>query len=451
MKDDNSTQKEYNEKLKQDNTNNNIDSPKKEKNESYINHLLSPDLAINQKFFPSKENYFGIKTSPKNMDRTISPSHSPILNYYAGLSPNGEDINNHSPQNECFRNLLDNFSGNISPYSNYSPSNFFYDQNSSKDTKISSNNNYNSNSNEEEAKTLQEKMAPLLRKLDDNNYFMQKISLSLKNMEEKNENQFEDKEDEDEDNEEALTLAFDNLGEELIKEQKFIIDNEILQTKKKPSAYANLINNMDNTNNNGQIGKILETKNTNEKQSGEINILQSNNSLIENIINKKEFRPYIPNNYRNKAQYSNNSQNPIEQQIYTNKVYQNFVNYNVENIDNQNTEQYIRFCKNNIDLENNNKFSMESKKDIHSKQNDFDDENLCNNFYYNGDYYKINNYKEYKKKDYLKTGDIPSISVADIVTTITSNNKKIKRIDPNIYLNESIEYLSYNIFPLAKD
>jgi hypothetical protein len=148
---------------------------------------------------------------------------------------------------------------------------------------------------------------------------------------------------------------------------------------------------MDNTNNNGQIGKILETKNTNEKQLGEINILQNNNSLIENIINKKEFRPYIPNNYRNKAQYSNNSQNPIEQQIYTNKVYQNFANYNAENIDNQNTEQYIRFCKNNIDFENNNKFSIESKKDIHSKQNDFDDKNLYNSFYYNGDYYKINN------------------------------------------------------------
>ena len=51
----------------------------------------------------------------------------------------------------------------------------------------------------------------------------------------------------------------------------------------------------------------------------------------------------------------------------------------------------------------------------------------------------------------MKTGEIPSISAADIVTAITANNKKIKRIDPNAYLNESIEYLSYNIFPLAKD
>ena len=39
----------------------------------------------------------------------------------------------------------------------------------------------------------------------------------------------------------------------------------------------------------------------------------------------------------------------------------------------------------------------------------------------------------------------------DFVNTITSNNKKIKRVNPKIYLNESYEYLSHNIFILAKD
>ena len=38
-----------------------------------------------------------------------------------------------------------------------------------------------------------------------------------------------------------------------------------------------------------------------------------------------------------------------------------------------------------------------------------------------------------------------------MVTTITSNKKKIKRVNPKAYLDESYEYLSHNIFILAKD
>jgi CCR4-NOT transcription complex subunit 4 len=52
---------------------------------------------------------------------------------------------------------------------------------------------------------------------------------------------------------------------------------------------------------------------------------------------------------------------------------------------------------------------------------------------------KIEKNVENKKEDYKKTGKIPSITQDDIVTTITSNNKVIKRINPNIYLNESLE------------
>ena len=443
MKDDNSNQKENNEKLKQENTNNIISSSEKEQCESYIDKFIYPDQALNQKFFPNKENYFGIK----NMNIIISPSQSPILNYYAGLSPKKEELNNN---NDFFINSSNNFSGKLSPYFNSNPSKFSNDQNPRKDTIISLNNNNNSNINEEESKTLQKKMEPLLRKTDYNNNFIKKSSLPLNNFEEKIEKQFEDNKDREklEDNEETFTLTTDNFGEVLIKEQNLIKENEILQTQKKQSTDGNLINNLSIIKNSGHIENFGE-KNNNESQSSENKILQNNDSLVENIINKKEFKPYIPHIYRNKSRYLKNTQNPNEQEINNNnesnqkEVYQDFTNYNLENITHQKTEQHFRFCKNNIDMENNNKFSMKSK-------NDFDDENLYNNFYYNGDYYKINN-KEYKKKDYLKPGEIPSISSADIVTTITSNNKKIKRIDPNTYLNESIEYLSYNIFPLAKD
>ena len=466
MKDDNAAQKEKNENQMQDYINNITSSPKQSQNDSYTNKLLSPEQTMNQKFFPSKENYFGIKTSPKNTGRPISPVHSPILDYYAGLSPKKDELNT-SPKNDYYNNLNlnpNNFSGKLSPNFNYSPSTIFNDQKSNKDVRNSFSNNFtfqNFNNNEEDSKTLQEKMAPFVRKTDANN-FIRKSSFPSNN-DEKNENQFD--EDEDEDNEEAFTLTFDNFDDDLLKDPKLILESDNLQIQKKPStgmnSSSNIINNSNSNINNTteQIGTNLNEKNLIEKQEGE----KANNSnsqvdenMVKNIINKKEFKPYIPNKYRNKAQNLNNIKNPVEGQMYSpyenNEMeeYLNFMNNDMENKIPENVEQYINFRSNNIGFENNNKFSLD-KNDFSKKQSELDNENLYNNFYYNGDNYKISNFKEYKKKDYLKTGEIPSISAADIVTAITANNKKIKRIDPNTYLNESIEYLSYNIFPLAKD
>ena len=466
MKDDNAAQKEKNENQIQDYINNITSSSKQSQNDSYTNKLLSPEQTMNQKFFPSKENYFGIKTSPKNTGRPISPVHSPILDYYAGLSPKKDELNT-SPKNDYYNNLNlnpNNFSGKLSPNFNYSPSTIFNDQKSNKDVRNSFSNNFtfqNFNNNEEDSKTLQEKMAPFVRKTDANN-FIRKSSFPSNN-DEKNENQFD--EDEDEDNEEAFTLTFDNFDDDLLKDPKLILESDNLQIQKKPStgmnSSSNIINNSNiNINNTTeQIGTNLNEKNIIEKQDGE----KPNNSnsqidenMVKNIINKKEFKPYIPNKYRNKAQNLNNIKNPVEGQMYSpyenNEMeeYLDFMNNDMENKIPENVEQYINFRSNNIGFENNNKFSLD-KNHFGKKQSELDNENLYNNFYYNGDNYKISNFKEYKKKDYLKTGEIPSISAADIVTAITANNKKIKRIDPNTYLNESIEYLSYNIFPLAKD
>ena len=466
MKDDNAAQKEKNENQMQDYINNITSSPKQSQNDSYTNKLLSPEQTMNQKFFPSKENYFGIKTSPKNTGRPISPVHSPILDYYAGLSPKKDELNT-SPKNDYYNNLNlnpNNFSGKLSPNFNYSPSTIFNDQKSNKDVRNSFSNNFtfqNFNNNEEDSKTLQEKMAPFVRKTDANN-FIRKSSFPSNN-DEKNENQFD--EDEDEDNEEAFTLTFDNFDDDLLKDPKLILESDNLQIQKKPStgmnSSSNIINNSNSNINNTteQIGTNLNEKNLIEKQEVEKpNNLNSqiDENMVKNIINKKEFKPYIPNKYRNKAQNLNNIKNPVEGQMYSpyenNEMeeYLNFMNNDMENKIPENVEQYINFRSNNIGFENNNKFSLD-KNDFNKKQSELDNENLYNNFYYNGDNYKISNFKEYKKKDYLKTGEIPSISAADIVTAITANNKKIKRIDPNTYLNESIEYLSYNIFPLAKD
>jgi len=68
MKEDNKAHKEKNDNYYLDYINNLISSPKQTEKEPILNLLSSPEKnSMNQKFFPSKENYFGIKTSPKNL------------------------------------------------------------------------------------------------------------------------------------------------------------------------------------------------------------------------------------------------------------------------------------------------------------------------------------------------------------------------------------------------
>ena len=464
MKDNNSSQREKSDNLIQDYINNLIASPKQEKKDTYTNALLSPEQTMNQKFFPSKENYFGIKTSPnKNIGRPVSPVQSPILNYYAGLSPKGEDLNNISPKNDGSNLNGNNFSGKLSPNFNYSPSTIFNVHNSSKEIKNINNLTLqnNLNNNEDDSKTLQEKMAPFVRKTDANNFIRKSSFPSNNNLEEKNEHSDEDEDDE---NEETFTLTFDNFDEDYSKEPKLNHYIENIPILKKPSTGMNINSNTQINNNNEQINSnIIEQKSQNIQENQAIGIKDNSNqlekeSLVKNIINKQEFKPYIPNKYRNLMQNMNNFHNTEEEQIFPsyqgNKPMddsQNFINF--DSLPPEKIGQYLNFPNDRmIGLDNSNKFSIDSKNNYIKKQkSEYDNENLYNNFYYNGDNYKISNFKEYKKKDYSKTGEIPSISAADIVTAITANNKKIKRIDPNTYLNESIEYLSYNIFPLAKD
>ena len=492
MKDENLLQKEKNENGGQDTTNKIISSPKQEQKDSYFNLLLSPEKTMNQKFFPSKENYFGIKTSPKNnMERSFSPgarAHSPILDYYAGISPHGASY--YSPKNELDinNNTQNSFSGKLSPNYNFSPSHIFnMQQNSNKDVRSNIQNfnlQNNFKNNEEDNKTLQEKMAPFVAKTDINNFLEIGEFPSITNNLEENKNEHQD-EDEDDDNEEAFTLKIDNFDEDFVSEANKKNINDYIQKKfSKSSKEINVDNNIflnnniaANTNLNININanepinqndinaNIQKPSDKKENDQNEINNnLQEKDSLVKNIINKQEFKPYIPNKYRNQLSNINNNisntTNINEKQIMPTFIENNtFQNFPISNNINQNLEQdkmgqYINYPI-SPGMNINNKFSMSynPKNEYNNEeiQNDYDNENLYNNFYYNGDNYKISNFKEYKKKDYSKTGEIPSISAADIVTAITANNRKVKRIDPNTYLNESIEYLSYNIFPLAKD
>jgi hypothetical protein len=116
-------------------------SPSLEK-ESSVN--LSPPM--NQKYFPSKENFFGKKTSKADISPSPS-SQSPILNYYAtSVSPENQDY---------YYSNNNNNSNKLSPNFNYSPSIIFNQPNNNKDSSLLQNFSLqNTGNNEEDSKTL---------------------------------------------------------------------------------------------------------------------------------------------------------------------------------------------------------------------------------------------------------------------------------------------------------
>ena len=152
-----------------------------------------------------------------------------------------------------------------------------------------------------------------------------------------------------------------------------------------------------------------------------------NNNFINNMNN-------LNNNFNNNYYMNNNN-------IYKNQYY---LNNNIQN-------NYPNYPNINQFHQNNNfipQMQLQMPNTGNYMPEPENNNNSINNFIYKGDKYQINNTKEVNKND---KGEIRSISEADIVTAITANNKVIKRIDPNTYLTASIEYLSYNILPLAKD
>ena len=537
MKEENLNQKSQNESQSKTGEKKISTPPEHIKEESPTN--LSPDKNLfNQKYFPSKENFFGVKSSPTYpKERQLSPgSHSPILNYYSGLSQDSQD-NNYSPKNSLTNN---HNSKQLSPNFNYSPSTIFNaPKNNTKELNSFNNFSLPTSGNVENEKTLQEKMDQLLMKTDANN-FIRKSSIpsNSSNIEDNKNN-----EEEDDDNEETFTLTIDSVEEDYLlgtNKSKPLQLNEINQYKNSPIFFNIDKNNLQKNNNNNnkiinekksynsnqQDKKIVSEKNENiiniNNQDNNINNIYNNingnfnnninniiynninsnvssnkingelkdkSSLVENIINKKEFKPYIPNKYRgqppemNPAPQSKNNYNDLNYNIgknfipenilgpefsgndiqlntnnFNNNINMNDININnisnlgnLNNLNLNNLNLNQNYAPNGLNLNMNNMNNINNNFNPQIPNNCYQGSSYFNNFYYNGDNYQISNFKEYKKNDYSKTGEIPSITAADIVTAITQNNKKIKRIDPNTYLNESIEYLSYNIFPLAKD
>jgi len=170
-----------------------------------------------QNYFPSKENYFGVKMSPeKNNLSSYSPHpNSPILNYFSGLSAHDEDI--YSPTKNYFNNNS-NFFRKFTPNFESNPSTFFNEKFSNQNTR---------HINTEGSKSLQERMAPFVSQGDSNNFSKQNTfsEFNTNNVYQINDDNEENEEEEKESEEEAFTLTFNNPDNkesaELNKETKY--------------------------------------------------------------------------------------------------------------------------------------------------------------------------------------------------------------------------------------
>ena len=412
MKDNAKNEKELEKKsneIKESPKINLVNSPKKLDKKNSKDSLSSPEeKSMNQKYFPSKENFFGVKMSPeKNNLNSYSPHpNSPILNYFSGLSAHDEDI--YSPTKNYFNNNS-NFFRKFSPNFESNPSTFFNEKFSNQNTR---------NINAEESKSLQERMAPFVSQGDSYNFSNQNTfqGFNTNNIYKINDDNEENEEEDRESEEEAFTLTFNNPDNK----------ENVEHNKETQNIKNNNIMNKYDVNNSEEIKGSEENRYYKKTEKKLNSSSSSKDNKVKNIINKIEYKPYIPNRikdipntfyYPQESFQNNNFYNQYTNYVKMNQNFNNFYDYNNINISNVNDEK----------------------------------QNNSQNFYYKGDNYQINNVKENKKEDYKKTGKIPSITKDDIVTTITSNNKVIKRINPNIYLNESLEYLAFNILPLSQD
>jgi len=412
MKDNAKNEKELEKKsneIKESPKINLLNSPKKLDKKNSKDSLSSPEeKSMNQKYFPSKENFFGVKMSPeKNNLNSYSPHpNSPILNYFSGLSAHDEDI--YSPTKNYFNNNS-NFFRKFSPNFESNPSTFFNEKFSNQNTR---------NINAEESKSLQERMAPFVSQGDSYNFSNQNTfqGFNTNNIYKINDDNEENEEEDRESEEEAFTLTFNNPDNK----------ENVEHNKETQNIKNNNIMNKYDVNNSEEIKESEENRYYKKTEKKLNSSSSSKDNKVKNIINKIEYKPYIPNRikdipntfyYPQESFQNNNFYNQYTNYVKMNQNFNNFYDYNNINISNVNDEK----------------------------------QNNSQNFYYKGDNYQINNVKENKKEDYKKTGKIPSITQDDIVTTITSNNKVIKRINPNIYLNESLEYLAFNILPLSQD
>ena len=415
---------------------------------------LESNHKINEKFFPNKANYFRFSESNNYSQQLNFPNrNSPILNYFSSFnnsstnlyySPNTQEINIKNIPNtkkylsntQIMKINPSNFISNLNYEQNfdYSPGKIFNVENSS----TSLNNFINNNGINEDFydKTLQEKMEYMIGKTDDNNFIKKNILLSNnnnnissnKNIIQLKEEKEEDK-DEQEGKQEIFMLSFDSIDEKDIDEENEKNNN------KSPEININSDKSEERSKSNKYKRKKIIQKNTNHKNE-EINNVNIKNNNVYTSENK---------NINKNIGYSIINNNLIYPPILFNNIgynYQypsNFLPINNNNIQN------FQNLNNNF---NNNAYNMNDLKHLYPMMENDTEKNNIQIFNYNGDSYQIT---KKTNENNNNNNNIHTINNEDLVTVITSNNKKVKRINPKTYLNESFEYLSLNIFFLAKD
>ena len=257
--------------------------------------------------------------------------------------------------------------------------------------------------------------------------------------------------------------------------------NNINENKKEKNNINNNNNNNNKLRNNikEQLNNIINTGENEFPSYGGGNIYPNQNINNNNTQTMQSIQNMpMPNNINNTTNnifYPTMNNNIIYSPINFGYFPYGFYNNNIpkQNNINLNNNYYpnkigqfsnMPLIPNNNNFNNNesnNKFMNNNKYNMNNERN-------VNHFYYNGDQYQIfNNRNNNIKKEENKFNNINNNSIninintkgkniytigpKDLVTTITSNKKKIKRVNPKAYLDESYEYLSHNIFILAKD
>ena len=319
-------------------------------------------MELNTKYFPSKANVCKGESSERVNFFSPKHSNSPIVNYYAGISPTstqGNMLPYYSPEQEVPFYQCQVNTSNYGQNYNFSPSAIF-----NKGTaRHYSNSSVGTNNNGEVPhKTLQEKI--------EGNFNEGNVNTSAHH----------DKQDDSEENQELYMLSFNS------DDANEFDDAEDLDLKEV-------------TKENEETDKPQGMK-LNLSEEGDISHDFLSSGINNNKIQKQNPPPDVSN-----TESSTTLSAPVQKQDTTQ----------------QNQKPVINYYSNYI-----------------------------NNYYYSN----ISQIPQYipKSSSYQPSTAKPrTITASNLITTTTANNKKIKRIDPQTYLNESYEYLAHNIYPLAKD
>ena len=430
------------------------------KTQNSTNENLHDKIELNTKFYPSKANIY--KNEYENKHHSPRTSNSPIVNYYAGMghpNSNNDILSYYSPEEEY--NKKDNYNNynlNNNQYSNFnfSPSAIFDFGIKGRDSNSSLNNNsYNYGT------TLQEKIEGNLDKMKNKDF---KKSDSGRNSNNPNNSSSGNSGfDEGEDNKDLYMLNFNSDEEPNENEENSNLNNIDKGDNNEKDEGNNFVNSLEGNQ------FTLNISDDDEKISPLYNNSINNKFNIYNYeLGKKPLIGYndgfIPpptniNNNKFNINQNNNSNN-------SNNLNKNNNNENENNSSNNNKKEpvinYYSNYFNNFYL--NNDPSIQKKFPSIGVKFPSYNQDLFKNFTNENSQNEPENENQDEKNTEEPIRKIPSaiprtsnsnkprpITSQDLITTTTSNNKKIKRIDPNIYLNENFEYLAYNIFPLAKD